>query len=98
MSDRMDVIAREVTEDEWRMIEAQRAAQVIVGGEPGSTYPWVKLAQEVVRLRSQLAGAVAAIRKAPHARHCEAGSQIWPGPCTCWKREWLDPSTTGGGN
>jgi hypothetical protein len=54
----MSLIAREITEDEWRMIEAQRAAQVIVGGEPGSTYPWVKLAQEVVRLRSQCAGAV----------------------------------------
>jgi hypothetical protein len=33
-------------------------------------------------------GAVEAIRKAPHARHCDAGSPMWPGPCTCWKREW----------
>lgn len=32
--------------------------------------------------------AVEALRKAPHASHCEAGSPMWPGPCTCWKREW----------
>jgi hypothetical protein len=44
----------------------------------------------------QLTGAVEAIRKAPHASHCDAGSPMWPGPCTCWKREWLRHRTRAG--
>lgn len=25
------------------------------------------------------------IRRAPHARHCEAGASLFPGLCNCWK-------------
>jgi hypothetical protein len=47
-----------------------------------------ELEQELDREREQYRAAVEAIRKAPHAQHCEAGSPMWPGPCNCWKRDW----------
>jgi hypothetical protein len=46
---------------------------------------------ELMAVRRQLRRAAEAIRKAPHASHCEAASPMWPGPCNCWKRERLDP-------
>jgi hypothetical protein len=47
--------------------------------------------EEAKRLTEQLQAAVEAIRRAPHAWHCDARSPMWPGPCSCWKREWLGP-------
>jgi hypothetical protein len=29
----------------------------------------------------------ALIGRAPHARHCEAGASLFPGACSCWKKD-----------
>lgn len=42
--------------------------------------------------------AVEAIRKAPHAHHCNASAWLFPGPCSCWKRKWLAATGPHSGN
>lgn len=46
--------------------------------------------------RAALTAAQEKIARAPHAKHCEAGAPMWPGPCTCWKRGALSDTDQDG--
>jgi hypothetical protein len=45
------------------------------------------LEREVVQLRAENERLRVLVGRAPHARHCEAGASIFPGPCNCWKAD-----------
>jgi hypothetical protein len=60
---------------------------VRVSGPDGRA--WAPLS-ELIGARAERDRCREAIESAPHARHCEASASLFPGPCSCWKREALD--------
>lgn len=43
------------------------------------------LAGQLANAEAELRRLRELIRRAPHAEHCDARPEIFPGPCTCWK-------------